>query len=192
MKTSILDKAGYFLYNWERFTSRAKAEYQKKEISKYTEAPSLAGPGYITGHAKLEISKNVHIGRNFFIRANGGLSIGANTHISHQLTVYTINHDYNGALLPYDSNYISRPVHIGENVWIGFGVTILPGCRIGDGAIIGAGSVLTGDIGKGSIVGAPPASEFKRRSLKHYDTLVEAQAFSGHGGHPINNNSVGK
>jgi len=50
-----------------------------------------------------------------------------------------------------------RPIHIGENVWIGGGAIILPGVTIGDDAVIGAGAVVTRDVAKGATVVGNPA-----------------------------------
>ena len=56
-----------------------------------------------------------------------------------------------------------KPVFIGNDVWIGHRVTILPGCRIGDGVIIGAGAVVTGEIPPYTIVGGVPAKVIRKR-----------------------------
>ena len=99
--------------------------------------------------------------------------------------MYTVNHDYNGRLLPYDDNYIKRPVRIGRNVWIGFGVTILPGSVIEDGAIIGAGTTVAGRVLKGDIIGGSIGKVIKSRDMHHYGELDKSLAYSGHGGRPI-------
>lgn len=52
---------------------------------------------------------------------------------------------------------------IGNDVWIGYDVTIMPGVKIGDGAIIGSKSVLTKDVAPYSIVGGNPAKEIRKR-----------------------------
>lgn len=56
-----------------------------------------------------------------------------------------------------------RPVTIGEYVWIGFGVTILPGVTVGDHSVIGAGSVVTKDIPPYSISAGNPARVLRQR-----------------------------
>ena len=50
-----------------------------------------------------------------------------------------------------------KPIAIGVNVWIGGGAILLPGIRIGEGAIIGAGSVVTRDVPAGATVSGNPA-----------------------------------
>jgi acetyltransferase-like isoleucine patch superfamily enzyme len=55
------------------------------------------------------------------------------------------------------SNVVCRPVHISNKVWIGFNAIILKGVHIGEGAIVGAGSVVTKDVAPWTIVGGNPA-----------------------------------
>jgi acetyltransferase-like isoleucine patch superfamily enzyme len=64
----------------------------------------------------------------------------------------------------YKQGYSSNePVIIGNDVWIGSRVTILPGVKIGDGAIIGASAVVTKDVEPYSIVAGNPAKKIGSR-----------------------------
>lgn len=51
----------------------------------------------------------------------------------------------------------TKPIHVGDNVWIGHNVSILKGVRIGDGAVVASGSVVTDDVSSESLVGGVPA-----------------------------------
>lgn len=137
------------------------------------------GQVFISNRHSISIGNNVHIGNNAFLKTEGGLTIGDNTHISRNVTIYTVNHEYNGVVLPYDSDIQLKPVSIGRNVWIGMNVNIIPGVRIGDGAIIGLGSTVTKDVPPLSIAGGSPAKIIKNRDITHYRSLDEKLFFGG-------------
>lgn len=139
----------------------------------------------ITAPHRLWLGDNVHIGRHAWIRAEGGLKIGSHTHISRNVTIYTINHDYQGVRLPYDETLVQKPVTIGENVWIGMNVSIAPGTDIGDGAIIAMGACVSGKVPPLAIVGHQKWRVIGQRDPIHYRKLVESGAFGGADGIPF-------
>lgn len=112
-----------------------------------------------------DCGKNIHIGNNVFINSNctmqdqGGIYIGDDVLIGHNVCLLTLNHDFEvekrGELYP-------SPIHIGNSVWIGSNATILPGVRIGDGAIVAAGAVVTRDVEEKTVVGGVPAKVIKK------------------------------
>ena len=107
-----------------------------------------------------DCGKNITLGKNVFINSGcrfqdqGGITIGDNALIGHNVVIATLNHDMNpetrGSLIP-------SPVKIGNRVWIGSGAIILPGITIGDNAVIGAGSVVTKDIPQNAVAVGNPA-----------------------------------
>src|SRR5699024_10274161 len=131
------------------------------------------------------IKKNVHIGKNAFIRAEGGLFIGENTHISRNFVCYSVNNDNEGKRLPVDDNDVYKPVHIGKNVWIGINVVVAPGSHIGDGASVGAGCVVAGHVPDLSIIVNPKYRLLKKRDKAHYDRLVSEGSYAGVSGKPV-------
>jgi maltose O-acetyltransferase len=164
------------LYLQEKYYSRAK---------KIGKCVQFNGQSYIGSIEKVEIGDNVHIGDNAYISAKGGLFIGDNTHISRNLLLYTDSHNYKGTVLPYDDTFILKKVTIEKNVWIGMNVTILPGTYIEEGAVIGAGSVVSGRVKKYSIIGASLAKEFNKRDKNHYDKLENEKQYGGKNGQKI-------
>lgn len=62
---------------------------------------------------------------------------------------------------------IYRPIYINDNVWIGYGVTILKGVHIGKGAVCAAGAVVTHDVPDYAIVGGVPAKIIRFRTEKN-------------------------
>ena len=139
----------------------------------------------LTGGRHLSLGNNVFIGDDAYVRAEGGLVIGDNTHISRNVTIYTVNHQYEGSSLPYDDHLRHRSVTIGRNVWIGMGANVLPGARIGDGAIIGMGATVAGVVPAYAVVGAPRAVVIGSRDHKRYERLDEEQRFGGPNGQPL-------
>lgn len=145
----------------------------------------LGGAVSITGIEKCDLGNNIHIGANAFIRAQGGLRIGDNTHISRNLVLYTINHQYIGDRLPYDERLVKKEVVIGKNVWVGMNVCIAPGTTIGDGAIIGMGTVVSGDVPALSIIGNAEWRVLGWRDRNHYEELESAKSYGGTNGVPF-------
>ena len=107
-----------------------------------------------------DFGKNIHIGKNVFINSGcrfqdqGGIYIGDNVLIGHNVVLATLNHNENPQKR---GNIIPSPIVIGNDVWVGSSVTIVPGVTIGDGAIIAAGAVVTKDVAKNTVVGGVPA-----------------------------------
>ena len=115
------------------------------------------------------------------VHGSGAVSIGSYTRIGTETLVLSQNHNYDtGSLLPYDPEvYVAKNVEIGECVWIGARVTILPGTKIGEGAVIQAGAVVHGEIPALAVAGGNPAKVFARRDAAHYEELKSRGAFIG-------------
>ena len=103
---------------------------------------------------------------------HGNIEIGRYTQLGPRVCIYANNHNMN-LMTPYNAKYllsgklkkhiIRKKVRIGNSVWIGYGAIILPGVSIGDGSIIGAGTVITKDVAEYSIVAGNPGKEIKKR-----------------------------
>ena len=113
----------------------------------------------------IDYGKPVTIGRGCFIQqcctffGRGGITIGNDVFIGPKVNLITINHDPN----PENrSATYGRPIVIEDKVWIGIAATILPGVKIGYGAIVGAGSVVTKDVPPMTVVAGNPARIIKK------------------------------
>ena len=103
--------------------------------------------------SRLVVGKGTWIGRECRIDFSGGLTIGEGCTLSENVTILTHDHG-----LSPRSEPCRRPLRIGDHVWIGAHVIILPNVSgIGDHSIIGAGSVVTRPVLPGSSVGGNPA-----------------------------------
>lgn len=113
----------------------------------------------------MEIGDNSSISSYTTIYATFGVKIGRNCLISSNCGISSYNHIQNStnryADRANDKDY-SKPVEIGDNVWIGMNAAILPGVSIGNNSIIGSGSVVTKNIPENEIWVGNPARFIKK------------------------------
>ena len=118
-----------------------------------------------------KIAPTSHLKSNTYIECIGGVEIGEYFHTGRDLVILSTNHNYEGSKIPYDEAYIKKSVIIEDYVWFGIGVKILPGVTVGEGAIVGMGSVVTRDVPPCTIVGGSPAKVIKYRDKQKYERL---------------------
>lgn len=172
----------------------ARALYRKYNSVAAIRANVTVGPrfilgphGYLRAPDHMRIGQDVHIGRNFFLACNG--KIGDGVLISSYVAIVgRYDHD-----MSVRGKYISEApwiyskdarkrdegdsIEIGDDVWIGFGCIVLSGIKIGRGAVIGAGSIVTKDVAPYSIVAGNPATERGKRFTAH--EIVEHESLLG-------------
>ena len=108
----------------------------------------------------------------------GLVKFGKYFHSGTECLILSQNHNYDkGNAIPYDDTNIYKDVEIGDFVWFGSRVMILPGTKIGEGAIIQGGAVVHGEIPPYAIAGGNPAKVFKYRDVEHFKELKEKGCF---------------
>ena len=136
--------------------------------------------GTILFSENIEIGNYCRIGENYFFHGLGGIKIGDNTILSRNVTIYSANHNYlSNVQIPYDESYIAKQVTIGNSVWIGMNVCILPGVEISDGAIIGMGAVVSKNVGYGEIVVGSSQRVVGKRDINNFDDLKKNEQYYG-------------
>lgn len=119
--------------------------------------------------AKFGSGAGIKIGDNSGIGINASMPtsviIGNDVMMGHEVLVLNRNHRFDRTDVPMrlqDYTGISE-VEIGDDVWLGSRVTILPGVKIGSGSIVGAGSVVTKNVPEFSVVAGNPAKIIRSR-----------------------------
>jgi maltose O-acetyltransferase len=109
------------------------------------------------------LGNNSGIGENS--RLYGTVTIGDNVMMGPMCTFYTSNHNFERTDIPMikQGNNEEKSIVVGNDVWIGGGVTFLPGVKIGNGAVIGAASVVTHEVEDFTVVAGNPARVIKHR-----------------------------
>lgn len=126
-----------------------------------------------SARGKIKIGSNCSVNPYTILFANGDLIIGDWVRIATHVVINPGNHLYDDIDTPIDlqpSTY--KGVIIEDDVWIGAGVIILQGCKIGKGSVIGAGTVLTKSVEPYSVVVGVPGRVIKKRGETTQDELI--------------------
>lgn len=114
-----------------------------------------------------DYGKNISVGENFYANMNctildvGRVTIGNNVMLAPNVNIFTATHPIDAKTRISGLEY-GLPITIGNCVWIGGNVTILPGVTIGDNSVIGAGSVVTKDIPANVVAAGNPCRVIKQ------------------------------
>jgi acetyltransferase-like isoleucine patch superfamily enzyme len=123
---------------------------------------------------KIWLGNDIYIGPEARFWAEGGLVIHDNVIFGPRVTIFTSNHKVEGAdFLPYGPTTELGEVIVFSNSWIGASSLILPGVRIGEGAVCAAGSVITKNVPPLAFVAGNPAEVKRYREPRHYLELKQ-------------------
>lgn len=112
----------------------------------------------------MKIGNNVFINSNSLLMARGGITIEDDVMFAANVQLLSNNHD------EYDRQVLTcKPIHIKKGAWIGAGASILPGVTIGKYAIVGAGAIVTKDVGDYEVAVGVPAKIVKKLDKDKFD-----------------------
>ena len=113
---------------------------------------------------RLKIGNNVFINSNCLAMARGGITIEDDVMLAANVQLLSNNHD------EYDRQVLlCKPIHIKKGAWIGAGASILPGVTIGEYAIVGAGAIVTKDVGDYEVAVGVPAKIVNKLDQKKFE-----------------------
>lgn len=113
--------------------------------------------------AHISLANNSGIGDSCYFQ--GEVSIGEHVMIAPQAAFIATTHCFDSTQMPMNlQGSIDKGIVIGNDVWIGYRAIVLAGVTVGDGAIVGAGAVVTKDVPEYAIVGGSPAKILKIRN----------------------------
>jgi acetyltransferase-like isoleucine patch superfamily enzyme len=121
-------------------------------------------PGHVPEHDPVvSIGDDVLIGRGSGVVGHHSISIGDRVFTGHNVYITDANHGYEDLALSIGEQFAApRPVVVGAGSWLGHGTIVLPGATIGEHVVVGAGSVVTGEIPAFSVAVGNPARVVRR------------------------------
>ena len=111
---------------------------------------------------KLTMGAYACLSENVDCYAVDAIVVGDQATVSQGTKLCTASHDISSKIM----ELATKPISIGANAWVAGWSIVLPGVTIGEGAVVGAGSVVTKDVEPWTVVGGNPAKFIKKRELK--------------------------
>mgnify|MGYP000956399363 CR=1 FL=1 len=124
--------------------------------------------GEIESGVRIMPTSKIDIGKNFYVNCYshlcGSIFIGDDVQLGPKVVIWSKNHVFSSLDIPINKQgHTDEPIIIGNNVWIGASAVILPGVSVGEGSVVGAGSIVAKDIPPYSIAVGNPAKVIRSR-----------------------------
>ena len=150
--SEIVFKINHTMPNTDEYNNLVKELFGENIGENSTVMAPIAGAAF----DRVKIGNNVFINSNSLLMARGGITIEDDVMIAANVQLLSNNHD------EYDRQVLTcKPIHIKKGAWIGAGASILPGVTIGENAIVGAGAIVTKDVGDCEVAVGIPARVVK-------------------------------
>jgi acetyltransferase-like isoleucine patch superfamily enzyme len=117
------------------------------------------------GSGRLSIGRNVKINYGCFLDPYAGITLEKGVTLGPRCTLLTVSHRIGRPEMrraPAGEDLLLEEIYVGEGSWLGASVTVLPGVRIGDGTVVGAGSVVLRNCEANAVYAGNPAALVRR------------------------------
>ena len=157
LKERMVAKDLCFEYNFfvKPSDTKRQDEIMRKLLGKTKRNFTITPPFWCDYGYNIEIGENFYTNHNIVILDGAGVKFGDNVFIAPNCGFYTAGHPLDSKRRNAGLEY-AKPIIVGNNVWFGAGVQVMPGVRIGNDVVIAAGSVVTKDIPDGVLAAGVP------------------------------------
>jgi acetyltransferase-like isoleucine patch superfamily enzyme len=168
---------------WQSLTSRLAWQYRLHNVARLPYKQMgvnvvLHNGSILFPPGKIRLGSHIYVGPEAYFWADGGLTIHDNVIFGPRVAIFTSNHQVEGAdCLPYGALSETAEVVVHSNTWVGAYCVILPGVRIGEGAVLAAGSVVSKNVPPLAFVAGNPAVVKRYRDPEHYLRLKSEGKF---------------
>ena len=121
---------------------------EREMIGKSGNELYITPPVYVSYGFNIEVGENFYANKDCIFMDTSSIKFGDNVIVGPRCCFYYAGHPIYGSVRSQDNDYFefTLPIIVGNDVWIGGNVIVLPGITIGNGSVIGAGSVVTNDV----------------------------------------------
>lgn len=158
----IFSASKIFLYIIE-LRDQVRHKFYEKELKRCGQKVRFRYPLVIEAPRNVEIGNNVSFASYVHIWGGGGVRIGENTMIASHVAISSYSHDH--CEMDMHKTVKKGFVDIGKNVWLGSHSIIFPGVKIGNGAVIGANTLVNRDVPDKAIFYGTPGKVIKDRKI---------------------------
>ena len=168
----------YAFNNCKPSDVEAQTELLKQILGHMEGTPVITAPFYCDYGSNISIGKNFYTNHNVTILDGAKVTFGDNVFIAPNCVFSTAGHAIDSEQRG-NGLEIALPISVGDNVWFGTNVSVLPGVTVGSNTVIGAGSVVNKDIPAGVIAAGNPCKVIRKiteADKKKYPIFEDAEA----------------
>lgn len=149
---------------------------EKELLGNHGEELYITPPLYVSYGDNIKVGENFYANKDCIFMDTNNIEFGDNVIVGPRCCFYCAGHPIYGDVRSWDNDYFEfgLPIKVGNDVWIGGNVVILPGITIGNGSVIGAGAVVTKNVPSEVIVAGNPAVTLRKiteEDKKRWETL---------------------